>query len=159
MNQLPFAEKLFPFLNTLEKIFLTGFIIGACFRILHLNGADEFLMISMSGLAIVCFLTAYKPATEDFGNHSKALLMTIVNKMFYISSAVCILGLLFFLLHFKGYQQLLLIGSLPIGICTIIGVYLITQLSESAGALRPGLLRGLPLGIASAFVLYYFGWS
>lgn len=159
MSRSAFAEKLFLYLQTLEKIFLIGFIIGVILRITHTEGGDQFLMISMFGFAMVSFLTAYKPTTENLGNDFKALLVTIINKVFYISSAVTIIGLLFYLLHFKGYQQMLMIGALSIIISTIVSVYLIAQVEKSGNILQPALLRGLPLGIAAAFVLYYFGLS
>jgi hypothetical protein len=156
MSRSAFAEKLFPFISTLEKIFLVGFIIGAGLRITHTKGSDEILMVSMSGLAAICFLTAYKPPAENLGNDIKALFVTIVNKVLYISSAVCIIGLLFFFLHFEGYKQMLMIGSMSVGACMVISLYLITQLKESQSVLQPALFRALPLGIAAGFVLFYF---
>lgn len=157
MSRPSFAEKLFPFFNTLEKLFLVGFIVGVGLRITHTEGSDQILIISMSGLAAICFLTAYKPPAENPGNDFKALIVTIVNKVLYIGSTVCIIGLLFFLMHFTGHQQMLMIGALSVGICTVISLYLITQVKESVAVLQPALLRGLPLGIAAVFVLYYFG--
>src|SRR5689334_19459257 len=111
MSRLAFAEKLFPYLQTLEKIFLVGFIIGVGLRITHTVGGDQFLMISMSGFAMTSFLTAYKPLAENTATGFNAVLVTIINKVFYIASAVSIIGLQFFLLHFTGYQQMLIIGA------------------------------------------------
>jgi hypothetical protein len=156
MSRSVFADKLFSFLGTLEKIFLIAFIIGVGLRIMHTNGSDEILMVSMFGFAAVSFLTAYKPSYVDLGNDFKALLVTIVIKVFYISIAITIIGLLFFFLNFKGYQQMLLIGSLSIGVASVISLYLITQVKDSASVLQPALLRGLPLGIAAGFILFYF---
>lgn len=156
MSRSAFADKLFPFLGTLEKIFLIAFIIGVGLRITHTNGGDEILLVSMFGLAMICFLTAYKPLDMNLGNDIKALVATVIIKVLYIGSAVSIIGLLFFFLNFKGYDKMLLIGSMTIGIATVISLYLITQLKDSVNALQPALLRGLPLGIAAAFVLFYF---
>ena len=66
-NQSQFIARIFPILSIIEKIALVALFIGLVFKILHLNGADQILMISMTTLAIVCFLSAYKPPDENGG--------------------------------------------------------------------------------------------
>lgn len=40
-------------------------IVGALFKILHLNGADEMLMIGLSVEALIFFLSAFEPAHKE----------------------------------------------------------------------------------------------
>jgi len=40
-------------------------IVGALFKILHLNGADEMLMIGLSVEAAIFFLSSFEPAHKD----------------------------------------------------------------------------------------------
>ncbi|MEJ0030833.1 MAG: hypothetical protein WDO15_10895 [Bacteroidota bacterium] len=45
----------------IEYIGLAGTLAGLLLKILHLNGADEILMIGMSMLSVAYFLRAYMP--------------------------------------------------------------------------------------------------
>src|SRR5882757_10000769 len=40
-------------------------IVGALFKILHLTGANEMLMIGLSTEAVIFFLSAFEPPHED----------------------------------------------------------------------------------------------
>src|SRR5258708_39481755 len=40
-------------------------IVGALFKILHLTGANEMLMIGLSTEAVICFLSAFEPPHEE----------------------------------------------------------------------------------------------
>jgi len=152
MSRSAFSGKLFSFLNILEKILLVLFIAGAALKFTHNAGAAELLMISMTGIAAISFLSAYKPVELE-QDHPNNYLLLVVVKVGYIGIAVCTIGLLFYLLKMNGHKEMLMIGSLSMASTSIFGVFLMTQIEKSAVVLRPVLLRGIPLAVAGAFIL------
>jgi hypothetical protein len=114
-----FSSRLFSFLSLVEKIALAVAFTGIGFKYLHLAGADMMLMLSLTVLAGVYFLTAYKPPVKTEGGQpadeppagfATLLAATILPKVAWIACAVLVIGILFRLLHLNGVTEMLMIG-------------------------------------------------
>jgi hypothetical protein len=72
----------------------------------------EAIMITFTTLAAFYFLGAYLPSPPSEGKFN--LIHVMAPKLIGISSAICVIGLQFFTLHFTGFQQMLMIGGTSI---------------------------------------------
>lgn len=124
--------------------------IGLIFRCCLLRGNSTLLMVGLGGLAIVYFLRAFAPETEETGpelfvsytpvTESSNLLRILL----YIASAITLIGILFKLLFWKEQAALL-----PLGVATL----LVTgSLRWAAGQLARPLLIISALGLLTWLV-------
>jgi len=153
-TQSPFALKLFSFLLILEKIMLVATMIGLILRFAHLAGADSVLMISITTLAMISFLIAFKNPKKTAGDFQTQL-VGILEKVLPIACAVCWIGILFWLLNLVGYDQMLMMGFTSVVVGTVISLFLMARIPGIQKALQGHLIRAVPLGFASLFLLYF----
>jgi hypothetical protein len=118
-------------------------LVGFAFflKFLYLPGADEALMITMLTLAAFYFLMGFVPASTD------NIFVLILSKVFAISSAVCIIGLLFAFLHVSGAKEQLMIGLLSLGVSGFILLFLI--ITARMPKAIPLIIRFVALGALS----------
>lgn len=96
------------------------------------------LMILMFTLAAYYFLSAYMPPTL------KGLPGIIAIKVHSISMSICVIGLLYTILHWYGSLNILLIGSVTASIAGLI--FLVNWLKTRETNLLPILMRTIIVG-------------
>ena len=155
-----FSTLLYGWLQKAEKFLLAGAVLAL---ILRYTGypVDQLLTISLSGLAMVYFLSAFSPPkpVETEGDERKSGFIdlffgTTLPKLAGIGSAVAIIGVLFALQHLNGYTEMLNLGLLASGGVSVLIVIGLAMGNERAKLLTPTLYRLVPLAIISAFFLY-----
>jgi hypothetical protein len=143
----------------IEKIFLTAVIAGTILLTLKIN--SSLVKISLLGLGVTFFLSAYRPTelprseNEKFG-FQELLAGTIVPKMLWISSAISTVGIAFYLFNFgnDGYRRLLMIGGLTIATGTMILLISLLQGTKNLGTAAPILYRAIPLLLLDFYILF-----
>ncbi|MEX2230995.1 MAG: hypothetical protein WD824_02450 [Cyclobacteriaceae bacterium] len=149
--QTPFIERIAKYLPWMERVFLVAISLGAILVLLNFD-ASTLINLSLSGLALVFFLNAFRPpeietTDESPADFSALLAMSIVPKVLWISASLSIIAILSYLLHFRaeGYRQLAMIGgsSLFLGIF-IIGIFTVSGVKHLE-RLLPVVTRAVPL--------------
>ncbi len=154
-----FATKLFGFLQKGEMILLMTLIIGLALRYTF-QQAEMLVIISLAGLAMIFFLSAYQPIPiqsekdEKFGP-TYLLYYIIAPKILGISSAVCTVGLLFYFIDHNnpGFRPMLTIGAMSIAAASLIVFIGWLQKDKNIQLIIPILYRAIPLMIVSFYFL------
>ncbi len=140
-------------------------IIGFLFNRLNQPGASEMVMIGLSTLAGVFFITAFMiPAAIEKAHQQETsktfidLLILIVWKVMHISLAVATIGLLFYLLHLEGFSQMMLIGTMTLVIALLLSGFLILQRNENLAIFKAVISKALMMAIIGSYILY-INWS
>lgn len=123
------------------------------------SGEQSILIVSLPGLALCYFLSAYLPPSEQPEDTSSRgfvdlLVMTIIPKVLWIGCSVATMGIFFQVMKMQGNEQMLLIGVLSVASC----VFLLMVFGVIGKPIRPALpilLRALPvLAVALYFMLH-----
>jgi hypothetical protein len=96
-----------------EHTGLAGTLIGLVMKVLHIAGAGEILMLSMSVLSVAYLIRAFMPATGPESSRRGTLDLfggTIVPRISMIACSVVVAGILFEILHLEGGNDMRLIG-------------------------------------------------
>ncbi|CAN5399374.1 hypothetical protein BH10BAC4_BH10BAC4_02680 [soil metagenome] len=160
-QQSSFTAKLYTYLPILEKVAIAIFALGLILRYMNVNG-DTLIQISLSTLAAVFFLSAYKPVTIESEEGEKLgfkdlLGQTILPKLLGISCAVGIIGIQFYMLGLKGFEVMVMMGGIVTLMALVVmgGLYAIgTKNLESA---FPMVLRAIPIMIFNIYVFIQHG--
>ena len=153
--QSPFSQTLYRYLEKAELVLLAALGASLLARYLEMNGYMTALQVSLSGLAGVYFLMAYRPPASQPDGEKKGftdlLAATILPKVLWIGCSVGAIGIMFYLLQLEGARQMLLIhtGAGGVGI----GMFLASRQSSSAAALTEVLYRAIPLLLISVYFL------
>jgi hypothetical protein len=153
---VPFSSRIFGFLSILEKVAITGALVGIGFKYLQLPGADQILMISLSGLAGVYFMFAYKPPQtmgEEKPGFNTSLSTVILPKVASIASSVLVIAIMFRFLPLQGAKEMLMVGVAGGVFAAMIFGLLLVQGNEAAKSQVGILYRLLPLLIIAAYFL------
>lgn len=141
----------------LPKVHLIALLvsaIGLVFKYMNLSGSADILMIGFSVLAAVYFLSALTMVTVAQGSkHSPYAL--ILFKLLYIAAAVCIIGLLFFVLKMEGFKEMLMMGSGALGVSVLASAALVATNPDNMTILKRPLFIGIPLCLISGYFIYY----
>lgn len=154
----PLTEKLFKYLYPAETFFLGLLTVGILLPKFDIDSSG-IIMISLSGLAVIFFLYAYRPLEVKIGQGDKMgfkelIYLTILPKLLWLSASVNAIGVLFFLLDMKGYKEMLMIGSATSLVAlVIIGIFFLTE-EKHIKATIPILYRVVPLLLVAAYVLF-----
>jgi hypothetical protein len=155
-----FKQRLFSFLKYLEIIALVLIAVGfALLHLYHSGPGPQFIMIGFTAFAAVNFMYAYlpEPPTEADANKNLLLIRTIVRKVLFLGSSVCLIGILFSILDLNGAREMLLIGSTAAIVTILAAGALIIKDDVQLDYFKGGLLRGVPIAIYSMHWLYEFG--
>ena len=153
-----FITKITKHLHWAEGVFLLGLVIGT---ILMLTKIDSSVTsVSLIGLAATFFLYSYKPIDIPQQENEKAgfsalLTFVIAPKVMWISSAVSVIGLLFYVLDMeaKGYLQMFMIGGSSIAIGVLIFTFALVTGVKHLRVVAPILLRAVPLLLVDMYLL------
>lgn len=142
MSQLPL--KLSAWLSDkrviIELVLAVAVGFACIFKFLYLPGADEALMIAILTLAAFYFLVGFIYSTES-------QLIQIPSKIFSVASSVCVIGLLFALLHLPGATEQLMIGLLSLAVSGVAMIFL--MVTGRIQKYIPILIRLVVLGALS----------
>jgi hypothetical protein len=134
---------------------------GVSFKILHLPGANELLMVGMMTLSSTYFISGFIMIPVPDNGKPKTfadLLPTILRKLMYIALAVYLIGFLFTILHLEGANEMLIIGVGSLIICTAVSMALILGNRERMALLKAPLIRSVAalLLLLLIFSISYF---
>jgi hypothetical protein len=133
-------------LKGIEILSLILSVIGYVFKVLHLAGANEMLMIGLLTLASAYFLSGFVFVPVLDNGQPKALadlLPVMLRKILYIGLAVFLTGFLFALLHLAGANEMLLIGVGSLLGGTVLSMVLILGKRERMATLQAPLIRSV----------------
>lgn len=150
---------IFKFLPWIEMFGLVLLAIAIILTLIKLPG-DELLMVSMATLATVFFLYAQAPPEarkdEDAPFGFKELLANVIApKVFWISTSVCTIGILFYALGFQKitWQQMLLIGAPSLAISILLQATFFIGGTPARASFQSSLLRGMPILVIALYLL------
>ena len=155
----PFIVTITKHLPLVEKVLLTALAIGTILTVMQIDSTVT--RVSLLGLGVTFFLLAYRPNDiprqegEQLG-FSDLLGLMIVPKVLWISSAISVLGIAFYLFDFgnDGYKKMLMIGGLTISIGTILLIVFLVSGAKHIRTVVPILLRAVPLCFVDFYLLF-----
>jgi hypothetical protein len=160
--QPTFAGKLYTYLPILEKVAIAVFALGMILKYMNING-NTLIQISLSALAGIYFLSAYKPPAidrqegEPIGGFKELLGLTILPKLLGISCAVGIIGIQFYLLGLKGFEQMAMIGGTVITLALVVMGGLYATGTKNLESNFPMVLRAVPIMILCVYIFMQNG--
>ncbi|MCA6378593.1 MAG: hypothetical protein IM574_09315 [Cytophagales bacterium] len=161
MTPSPFISKLKPFFSIAEIVCVVGFVLGFLLKKQDYPIGGEIVMLSLSALAGIYFLSAYLPPDarpegepDQRLGFMSLLGRTIAPKVLGIGSAVVVIGILFTLNHFEGSKQMLTIGIATIGGASLVGSVSIATNENARRVLGSLLLRAFPLLLIGVYLLW-----
>lgn len=135
--------------------------VGLVLNYIKQSGAAELLLIGLSTLASVFFVTGFlmPPASEKILPEETDktfidLLVLIVWKIMHIALAITSIGLLFYSLHLKGFLQMMLIGSQTLIVSLLASGFIIVQKNKYLSTLKTTLIKALMMAIIGTYILY-----
>lgn len=153
-------KKIYPYFQQIEMALWAGVAVGLLLRLTSIP-SETVLVVSCSSLAVLYFLSTYQTDVVKTGQEKSGFLdliySTIVPKASWMSLAVGSIGILFYVTHKKGYQEMLQLGLYGTAITTIllfIGMALNKNYSK---ANIPVLYRTIPLMLVSLYLLWSEG--
>lgn len=153
-DQQNFSQTLFRYLEQAELLLLVALGASLVARYFQLEGHLTGLQISLSGLAGVYFLMAYRPPssppTGEKKGFAKLVSQTILPKILWIGCAVGTIGIMFYLLQLEGFREMLMIHTAAGGVG--VGVFLAFRQTSDTQALTPVLYRAVPLLLISVYL-------
>lgn len=179
MQPRGFAGKLAPILRYIEIAALIAVLAG--FAFLHHGDADpgpQLIMIGFSALAVICYLYGFIPpaptSTESDVSTSgdtkiagdeeparkgfKELLPVLLRKTMYIACSVCLIGILFSILHLQGSRELLLIGTAILTPGSLVLIVMILVNAELQARYKGILIRSVPIAAYSIhWIIEFWG--
>ncbi len=157
--QESFSTKLYEKLQWIELALWIGAAIGLLLKWFTSYPSSNLILISLGSLSTILFLSAYRPSNIVRSDEEKLgfmdlLCLSIAPKVLGISSAACLIGILFYLMHWAGYQQMLLIGSMSIAIgSTLLEAGLVMKVKHIKTVI-PILYRAVPLMLIGFYLLW-----
>lgn len=134
-----------------EWIFAPAAIIAAT------GGDSSLAVVGLSGLGAVYFLNSNRPANVEAGEQpmgfGSLLALNILPRVLWISCAVCLTGILFYLLNLAGAPNVALIGSTTIVAGTVLTLALVITAPSYVRHILPVLARAVVLAAANAYYL------
>jgi hypothetical protein len=133
-----------------EKALGVLFLISLLFRLMHWNGGDFLLLITLSALSLVYFpLSFYFFSGKNLKDQNVPL--SIAAGLFL---SITTTGVLFKQMHWKGSQPLLLIGTVAALVLLVVSLFMKSKESASSNYYKQLLVRSGVLG-GLALVLYF----
>ncbi len=140
-----------------EKVGLAALTIGLALQYGNFDGR-QFILISLAVLAIVFFVSAFRPLELPEQNEpldfSHLLVLVIMPKIVLIAAAVSTFGIFAFFLKTgnKGYLQPLMVGFSTTATAFMIYVYGALKGMNGLDRVLPLFYRALPFAIVAAYI-------
>jgi hypothetical protein len=117
------------------------------------------LYVALAILAIILFLNTYaapvqiEPADDEKLGLKELIALSVLPKVMWISCAVSVLGVLFYLIGSAGYKNLILIGGLSLGFSVLLFVFFRISGTRHLQIVTHVLMRAIPLLLIDAYLL------
>ena len=160
-QQTTLLSKIIPYLNLIEKIFLTGLATGLAFTFFTFDNNKAIIKFSFVGLAISYLLMAFKyieiprQEGEKFG-FKELLAWIIIPKIIWISCAISLLGFFIYILQLghDGHKRAFMIAGSNIAFGLIVIIYSLFTGTKHLKYLVPTLIRAIPIAIVDFYLLF-----
>lgn len=136
-NVNEFANKISKKMPTYETILAVFAIIGLALKMFHISFGVQLLIIALLSLAMLNMIMAYSTPKEGLLPFD-----AFINKAQSMGTSVTMVGLLFLLLNWKGSLNMLMVGTLTLGVT--IGYHLFKKHSIET-VLKPIILLAIAL--------------
>lgn len=157
-EQAPFPSfvAITKYLPLAEKFLLTALAVGIVLVVMKIDSVV--VAMSLLGLGTIYFLYSYRPINVPAQDGVKPgflelLGLGILPKVLWISSSVCAVGIVFYLLGFFGYDNMLMIGAMSVGMGILLLGLLLALGVKHLVMVAPVLLRAVPLCLATLYIL------
>ncbi len=154
-----FTQQLFKLVDRAE-IILLGTLSVALILYTSSYRSEILLDLSLKGLAVIFFLSAFRPLPIQRKEGEKLgfmdlLCTTTVPKILWISSAVITAGIILFFSKAgnEGYKMILMLGSITIPAGIIILAAGLSSGVKHLNVIVPILYRAIPLTIVAIYML------
>lgn len=154
-----FTQQLFKLIDRAEMILLGALSIALILYTTSFK-SEILLNLSLKGLAVLFFLSAYRPIQIERKEGEKLgfmdlLCTTIVPKILWISSAVITVGIILFFSNTgnEGYKIILMLGSITIPVGIILLAAGLSSGVKQLNVIVPILYRAIPLTIVAIYIL------
>jgi hypothetical protein len=156
-----FTSKLYTYIPILEKILVAVLCVGVLLKYANIDG-KPLIIISLSGLAGVFYLTSFKPVQIEREEGKKPgfkdlLAETILPKILGISCAVGTIAILFYLIGNQGYEPMTMIGGTAIAGALIVMAGLYATGTKNLEASFPMVLRAIPIMLLNVYIFMQHG--
>jgi hypothetical protein len=155
---LNFQQSLRKILTVVLYVSLALAVLGVLLKMQQQSYSDSILMVSLSALAGVLFLSAHMPIPIAEGLKPD-LYATIMSKVLYIGSSVTIVGILFTLLHLKGAPDMMLIGCLSAGAASIVSGVLFLKNGDNWVVLKKAFITGVAVVLVGGYFIIKYGFT
>jgi len=135
-----------------HRVALLIAVTGLAFLILHYPGADQLLMIGFSTLSMTYFLMAFLPPVIP-PDCKPDLYSAVVYKLAYIGCSVATIGILFQFLKLNGANEMLMIGTISVGVGLLASGLLIARNRDNWIVLKDCIIRGSVLFLLSVYMM------
>jgi hypothetical protein len=139
--------------------------IGFVLNYMKQPAASQLVMIGLSTLASVFFVTGFllpppieKTLSEETPKTFIDLLALIIWKVMHMALAIATIGLLFYLLHLKGFSQMMLIGTMTLAVTLLLSGLIILQKNNFLLLFKTTLIKALMMVIIGTYILY-INWA
>jgi len=156
-----YLSKYFP---VAEKISIASFIGGYFLRLMNVPAGNDIVILSLSFLSGIYFLSAYVPVKTSGENLAKQpfgfiplLTQNILPKVFGIGLSVGVTGILFTLLQWNGFREMLTIGFTALSAASFLAFLFTIKDEESRKAFEPRLFRSLLIILIQSYFLWLYG--
>ncbi|MGC4020733.1 MAG: hypothetical protein QM734_01715 [Cyclobacteriaceae bacterium] len=153
------------YLPIIEKVLLAAFVSGFIMKLMQIGPANDIIIISLSALSAIYFLTAQIPL--DVGESAipsnqefsfRIIGEKLTPKILAIGSSCSVIGILFTIMQWSGFREMLLIGSISLAFSSVLAL-LVSSISNEYVRKTIGqrLLRAVPLMLIGFYLLWEFG--
>lgn len=157
----PLIARVTPYLPFVERILLTALLVGVVLTIMEIDLTVT--RVSLFGLAGTYFQLAFNPPSipqEENGllGFSELLGYIIVPKVLWISAAISLVGIAFYVIGFNdtGFKNMVMIGGFSIAIGSLVLVVLLVSGVRHLRSIAPVLFRAVPICLIDFYILFKY---
>lgn len=164
----PFVAQLYKYAPFIEGVLVTAFLAGIALKYFDVEeeAANQIILIALSALSVVYYLGAFAPPERKSDDEQKqpagfAALFgrSIGPKFLGIGASVTTIAALFSIRHWNGSEEMLIIGTSSLAAATLLGFAVTINDEEGRTAIRPMLIRAVPLILIGAYLLWLSGFT
>jgi len=125
-NLAKLADKIKPKLITIEGILSLTTFIGLALKVSGISQGSILILLSLSAISLVYFLSAYQSHEAETPAMTKFL-----HKLLFWSASICSIGILFRLRSFAGYNTMLIVGRMSLSLGLIFNFFSKVELDRN----------------------------
>jgi cytochrome c oxidase subunit IV len=117
-NLAKLADKIAPKITTIEGTLSFTTFIGLALKISGIPQGAILILLSLSTISLVYFLSAYQSHEAETPAMTRFL-----HKLLFWSASICVIGILFRLQSFAGYNTMLIVGCMSLSLGLIFNFF------------------------------------